>query len=82
MIDASIPDVGAQDPELRNSPVAWEADEDTDALREEIPGDPVCYFNNEAFDHDAFVRSGTVLLRCDRGIWLPDGPEDVEARGT
>ena len=80
MTAPDMPDVGAQDPELRNSPVAWEGEEETEALREEIPGEAVCYFNNEAFDHDAVVKSGTVLLRCNRGIWVPAGPEDIEER--
>jgi hypothetical protein len=66
-----IRDVGAQDPELHNSPVAWELDEDTDALREELPGAPVCYFNDEIFDNGALVKSGAVRLRCDHGIWVP-----------
>jgi hypothetical protein len=66
-----IRDVGAQDPELKNSPVAWELDEDTDALREEFPGAPVCYFNDEIFDNGSIVKSGAVVLRCDYGVWVP-----------
>ena len=41
----SIPQVGAQDPELKNSPIAEEEDEDTDVIRQQVPGEPVCYFN-------------------------------------
>ena len=72
------PDVGAQDPELRNSPVALENDEETELLREEIDEDAVCYFNNEAFADGAIVQSGTVMLRCDRGIWFPIGGSDPD----
>jgi hypothetical protein len=68
--------LGAQDPELKNSPVAWESDEDTEALRESIPEEPVCYFNDRAYAHDTVVGSGDVLLRCDHGLWVPAGPAD------
>lgn len=65
--------LGAQDPERKNSPVAWEEDEDTETLRESVPDEAVCYFNDLAYDHGAVVRSGSALLRCDHGIWLPAG---------
>lgn len=68
-------DVGAQDPELQNSPVAWEADDDTETLRESLPGEPICYFNNRAYEHGAVVRSGRTLLRCDHGLWVPGEAE-------
>jgi hypothetical protein len=77
-MNPQIPDLGAQDPETRNSPVAWETDEDTDALRESMPGGPVCYFNGQSFEHDTVVKSGTALLRCDRGLWVPAGPSDPD----
>lgn len=31
-------DLGAPDPELKNSPIAYENDEETEILRQEIPG--------------------------------------------
>lgn len=68
--------VGAQDPELKNSPVAWESDEDTDALRESIPEEPECFFNDRAYRHGAVVQSGDARLRCDFGLWIPAGPDD------
>jgi Protein of unknown function (DUF1496) len=73
-----IPDLGVQDPDLRNSPVAWEADEDTETLRASLPGEPICLFNNQAYGHGTVGKSGTVLLRCDHGLWIPDGPADPE----
>ena len=65
--------LGALDPERKNSPVAWEADEDTETLRGLVPDEAVCFFNDVAFNHDAVVKSGSVLLRCDHGLWLPAG---------
>jgi len=77
-MNSKILDLGVQDPEARNSPVAWEIDEDTETLRESIPGDPVCLFNDQAYDHNTVIKSGTVLLRCDYGLWVPAGPSDPE----
>ncbi|MDH3641768.1 MAG: hypothetical protein OES38_06710 [Gammaproteobacteria bacterium] len=68
---SDIPDLGAQDPEQKNSPIALESDEETVLLREEVPEEPFCYFNAEAFPDEAVVKSGTLTLRCDRGIWVP-----------
>jgi len=56
---------------ITSSPIALESDEETVLLREEIPEEPFCYFNSEVFDHDAVVKSGTLMLRYDRGIWVP-----------
>jgi hypothetical protein len=70
-MNAKPQQLGAQDPELKNSPVAWESDEDTEALREEIDEEPVCFFNDRAYSHGTVVSSGSALLRCDHGIWVP-----------
>ena len=72
-----IPDVGAQDPTEKNSPVAWEGSIETQFLRQEAPGTPVCFFNNESYTHGALVKSGTSILRCDRGLWVEAGPADA-----
>ena len=68
--------LGALDPERKNSPVAWEADDDTETLRESIPDEAVCFFNDLTYGHDTVVKSGDVLLRCDHGLWLPAGPTE------
>ena len=68
------PELGAQDPELKNSPVAWEGDDDTEALREEVQEVGECFFNDRAFTHDTVISSGSTLLRCDHGLWIPAGP--------
>jgi hypothetical protein len=71
-------EVGAQDPELRNSPILRDDDEDVDTLREMVDDSPVCYFNAATFADGAIVKSGTALLRCDRGIWVFAGPADPD----
>ena len=76
MSDRGILQLGAQDPELRNSPIAEEGDEDTETLRESVPGDPVCYFNDTPYSNGTVVKSGEILLRCDYGLWVPAGPSD------
>jgi hypothetical protein len=72
----SIPQVGAQDPELRNSPVADEEDEDTDVVRQQVPGEPVCYFNGTEYRDGEFVLSGSQLLKCSYGVWVDEGSGD------
>ncbi len=72
-------DLGAQDPELRNSPIAEEGDEDTETLRETVTEDaPLCYFNDRAYVHGTLVRSGTTTLRCEHGLWVRAGPGDPD----
>jgi len=66
-------ELGTQDPDRKNSPVAWEMDEDVESLRESIPEEPECFFNDQAYKHGTVVSSGSTLLRCDNGIWIPAG---------
>jgi hypothetical protein len=66
--------LGAPDPERKTSPVAWETDDDTESVRETVSDEAVCFFNDVAYEHDTVVESGSVKLRCDRGVWLPAGP--------
>ena len=42
-------DVGAPDPELNTSPIAEEGGEETEVLRQDVPGEAACYFNNRSF---------------------------------
>lgn len=75
-----IRQVGAPDPELKNSPIAEETDEDYEVLKQEEPGEPVCYFNGSRYRTGEHVCSGDMLLRCDYGVWVllgscdPDNP--------
>ncbi len=73
----SLPQVGAQDPELENSPIALEEDEDTDVVRQQVPGEPVCFFNGQRFGHGEFVASGSQVLKCSYGVWIESGSTDV-----
>jgi len=70
--------VGSPDPELNTSPIAEEFDEDMDVLRQEVPGEPVCLFNDISFPHGQRVCSGTALYRCDYGIWVREGGCDAD----
>ena len=72
----SLPQVGAQDPELRNSPIADEEDEDTDVVRQQMPGEPVCFYNGAEYSHGSFVASGSQVLKCTYGIWVETGSGD------
>jgi hypothetical protein len=59
-------DVGVADPELNTSPIADEGDEETEVLRQEMPGEPVCYFNNKSF----FVFTFPLLFNC--ATYIPE----------
>lgn len=70
--------VGAQDLELRNSPVSEDADEESEILKQEVPGEPLCYFNDQSYSNGIYVCSGNALLRCDYGIWVRTGSCDAD----
>lgn len=71
--------VGDQDPELKNSPIQDQIEDDLEYdLHEEISETGFCYFNGQQFDDGAFVCSGNSLLRCDRGIWIASGTCDPD----
>lgn len=74
--DIDIPHVGAPDPELKNSPVVDDAEREYDPSKLQVPGEPVCFFNNASYPHGTYVSSGTALLRCDYGIWVRVGSSD------
>lgn len=74
----TLPHVGAMDPELRNSPVAQELDEDSDVVRQQVPGERLCYFNGKSYAHGVYVTSGAQVLRCVYGVWIESGPADPD----
>ena len=39
-----------------------------DVIRQQVPGEPVCYFNGEEYKHGAYVVSGSELLQCSYGV--------------
>lgn len=69
----SIPQVGAPDPELENSPIAEEEDEDTDVLLQQAPEESVCMFNGVRYNDGDFVASGSQVLKCCAGVWVESG---------
>jgi hypothetical protein len=73
-----IPQVGAQDLELRNSPVVQEVNEDMDDISLDAAESALCYFNAKAYPEGAFVCSGSELLRCERGVWFSEGGCDPD----
>ena len=69
-----IKSLGTPDPELKNSPIVEEYDEDSDVLRQEID-EGVCYFNGREPCDGTYLRSGDTYLRCDKGCWVPDATQ-------
>ncbi len=70
--------VGAPDPELRNSPIIEETDEDYPLAGQDLPGEAECHFNGQSYRDGQFICSGNELLRCQRGAWLREGSCDPE----
>jgi len=70
--------VGDQDPVLQNSPIADEYVEEEYDLHENVRGLSVCFFNDKDYPDGSFVRSGTTVLRCNRGVWIVMGSSDPD----
>lgn len=67
------PNVGAPDPELKNSPIFDEADNEYLSLDLEIEAG-VCYFNGNSYPIGDYICSGNELLRCEeKGVWIREG---------
>ena len=67
------PQVGAPDPEHKNSPIFDSADNDELSLDLELE-EGACYFNDQAYQLGEYVCSGDELLRCEeRGVWVREG---------
>jgi hypothetical protein len=63
--------VGAPDPEKKNSPIL---DETSQPSQDKALESGVCYFNGVAYPVGNFVLSGDELLRCEeRGLWVRKG---------
>ncbi|HEX6259281.1 MAG TPA: hypothetical protein VFZ51_01420 [Woeseiaceae bacterium] len=58
--------------------MACEADAETHLFRQDQPDEANCYFNSVGYPDGSYVKSGSVLLRCDGGIWIEAGPSDSE----
>lgn len=79
---AKFGQVGAPDPELRNSPIIEPGEEATELPDIDEPRSASCYFNGEAFSSDSEVLSGETRLRCMQGSWIPQSLDrDRHERG-
>lgn len=65
--------VGAPDPERRNSPIIDDEEDLTLDLELEAG---VCYFNDRAYAIGSYVMSGDEVLHCEeRGVWVKKGEQ-------
>lgn len=70
------PQVGAADPERRNSPIQSDPGQSFELLREQVGDETAgCYFNDAFHGEGAHVLSGSTYFRCERGIWVEAGTE-------
>lgn len=70
--------VGAADPERRNSPIHSDPGQSFELLREQVGDEAAgCYFNDVPYPEGAHVVSGTLRLRCERGIWVDVGENEA-----
>ena len=70
-IKKPLADVGAPDPELKNSPILdeFELDEQAGSRDLEIEQGR-CYFNGAEFPIGTYVQSGSEVLKCTGGgVW-------------
>jgi hypothetical protein len=76
-MNPNLPQVGAPDSELKNSPIIDEAEYDEHAASPDLEIEaPVCYFNAEAFALGSVVQSGDEVLQCtEHGVWLRKGEQ-------
>ena len=73
--EEALPQLGAPDPELRNSPIIDESEYDEHAASPDLEIEKgACYFNGEAFAIGRYVKSGSEVLFCTgRGVWVRQG---------
>lgn len=75
-----MPQVGAADPERRNSPVQTDPGQSFELVREQIGDEGAgCYFNDALYEEGAYVLSGSTCLRCEGGIWVEAGTSEPRA---
>ncbi len=71
--------VGAPDPEMRNSPIFdHSADNEQSGADVESVEFASCQFNNVDYSNGTLVCSGDEMLRCERGKWLRIGSCDQD----
>jgi hypothetical protein len=74
-VKETMPQVGAPDPELKNSPIVDHSEyDDRDGLTDVETESAGCHFNGAAFDIGDTVLSGSDVLECaPRGVWVRKG---------
>lgn len=72
LMSPPVPQVGAPDPELKNSPIIDESEYDEqDGSRDLEIEQGACYFNGAAYPIGSYVESGSELLKCTGGgVWM------------
>lgn len=69
----NVVEVGAPDPELRNSPVFDDTAQDSSTYEFDVESS-LCYFNDLGYRIGDYICSGAELLHCEeRGIWVRKG---------
>ena len=58
--------------------MADEEDKDTDVIRQQVPGEAVCWFNGSEFKDGKYVVSGSQLLQCSCGVWIEAAAIDAQ----
>jgi len=74
-VKETMPQVGAPDPELKNSPIVDHSEyDDRDGLTDVETESAGCYFNGVAFAIGDTVLSGSDVMECaPRGVWVRKG---------
>src|SRR3982751_3260873 len=74
-----LPQVGAPDPELKNSLVLDEFESDEHAgPRDTDVEQGACYFNGREYPVGTYVQSGSEILQCtERGAWIRKGERET-----
>ena len=72
MKSVDVDDVGAPDPELKNSPIIDAEIEEGEFLGYDREAQ-VCYFNGIRYPHGDYICSGDELMRCENGAWVRTG---------
>jgi hypothetical protein len=77
-MNSSLPQVGAPDPELKNSPIVDEEEDEEQAGSRDLElEEAACYFNGTAYAIGTFVQSGSEVLQCaGRGVWMRKGERE------
>jgi len=71
---SKVVQVGAADPERRNSPIQTDPEQSFELVRDQIGDEGAgCYFNDLQYLEGDHVLSGNTYLRCERGIWVEAG---------